>query len=335
GADAVRFTMTSQAVQGRDLKLSISRIEGYRNFVTKIWNAARYGEMNECQPVEGFDPKSCKHMVNRWIVGKTAQAVGDIETAINAYRFNEAADAGYHFTWGNFCDWYIEFSKPIFFGDDIEAKVETRATMAWAFDQILKMLHPIMPFVTEELWGKIAKRETALMLSEWPELSGFVDKDAEAEMDWVVRIISSIRALRSEMNVPPKAMLNLYLKDASAETISRLTNNRDLIHRMARIEQSGALEGEVEKGSVSSVLDEATIILPLAGAIDVGAEAARLEKEIGKLDAEITKLDQRLSNKGFTDKAPKEIVAEQQGKLDDLKAEREKLSEAVERLADL
>lgn len=335
GADAVRFTMTSQAVQGRDVKLSISRIEGYRNFVTKIWNAARYGEMNECQPVEGFDPKSCKHMVNRWIVGKTAQAVGDIETAINVYRFNEAADAGYHFTWGNFCDWYIEFSKPIFFGDDEEAKVETRATMAWAFDQILKMLHPIMPFVTEELWGKIAKRETALMLSEWPELSGFADKDAEAEMDWVVRIISSIRALRSEMNVPPKAMLNLYLKDASAETISRLTNNRDLIHRMARIEQSGALEGEVEKGSVSSVLDEATIILPLAGAIDVGAERARLEKEIGKLDVEITKLDQRLSNKGFTDKAPKEIVAEQQGKLDDLKAEREKLSEAVERLADL
>ncbi len=335
GADAVRFTMTAQAVQGRDVKLSISRIEGYRNFVTKIWNAARFAEMNECKPVDGFDPASCKLMLNRWIVGKTAEAAADIEKAINSYRFNEAADAGYHFTWGSFCDWYIEFSKPIFFGDDEAAKDETRATMAWAFDRILQMLHPIMPFVTEELWEKISKRDSALMLSQWPELSNLADKDAEVEMDWVVRLITSIRTLRAEMNVPPKAMLKLYFKDASADTISRLENNRDLIHRMARIEESGAMEGEVEKGSVSGVLDEATIILPLAGAIDVGAERARLEKEIGKLDAEIAKFEQRLANKGFTDKAPKKVVDELQAKLEEAKVEHEKLSEAVARLADL
>ena len=335
GADAVRFTMTSQAVQGRDVKLSTSRIEGYRNFVTKIWNAARFAEMNECKPVDGFDPAGCKLMLNRWIVGKTAEAAANIERAINAYRFNEAADAGYHFTWGSFCDWYIEFSKPIFFGDDEAAKAETRATMAWAFDRILQILHPIMPFVTEELWGKISTRDSTLMLAEWPELSNLADKRAESEIDWVIRLVTSVRALRAEMNVPPKAMLNLYFKDASANTISRLENNRDLIHRMARIEQSGAMEGEVEKGSVSSVIDEATIILPLAGAIDVGAERARLEKEIGKLDAEIGKFEQRLSNKGFTDKAPKKVVDELQVKLAETKAESEKLSEALLRLADL
>ncbi len=334
GADAVRFTMTSQAVQGRDVKLSTSRIEGYRNFVTKIWNAARFAEMNECKPVDGFDPSGCKLMLNRWIVGKTAEAAANIERAINAYRFNEAADAGYHFTWGSFCDWYIEFSKPIFFGDDEAAKAETRATMAWAFDRILQILHPIMPFVTEELWEKISTRDSALMLSEWPELSNLADKEAETEIDWVIRLVTSVRALRAEMNVPPKAMLNLYFKDASAGTISRLENNRDLIHRMARIEQSGAMEGEVEKGSVSSVIDEATIILPLAGAIDVGAERARLEKEIGKLDAEVAKFEQRLSNKGFTDKAPKKVVDELQVKLAETKAESEKLSEALERLAE-
>ncbi|MCK4940389.1 MAG: class I tRNA ligase family protein, partial [Rhodospirillaceae bacterium] len=241
----------------------------------------------------------------------------------------------YHFTWGSFCDWYIEFSKPIFFGDDEAAKLETRATMAWAFDRILLMLHPIMPFVTEELWEKISKRGSALMLSAWPELSDLADEDAKAEMDWAVRLITSIRALRAEMNVPPKAMLTLYFKDASADTISRLENNRDLIHRMARIEESGALSGEIEKGSVSGVIDEATIILPLAGAIDVGAERARLEKEIGKLDAEIAKFEQRLANKGFTDKAPKKVVDELQVKLAEAKAESEKLNEAVTRLADL
>lgn len=335
GADAVRFTMTSQAVQGRDVKLSISRIEGYRNFVTKIWNAARYAEMNDCKPSADFDPAGVQLTVNRWIVGKTAEAVAKIEASINSYRFNEAADAGYHFTWGTFCDWYLEFTKPILNGDDEAAKAETRATMAWTLDQILLMLHPIMPYVTEELWTQIADRDGMLMLAEWPTLSGLESPDAAQEMDWVERLISAVRAVRSEMNVEPKAQLTLLLKDASAETLARLEAHQGLIHRMARIETSGALDGEVQKGAVQVVLDEATIVLPMSGIIDVDAERARLDKEIGKLTAEITKYDKKLSNQGFLAKAPPEVVAEQRDRMEGLKTDRAKLEDAVRRLAEL
>ena len=335
GADAVRFTMTSQAVQGRDVKLSISRIEGYRNFVTKIWNAARYAEMNDCKPVGGFDPSAVKITVNRWIIGKAAEAVANIETAIQNYRFNEAADAGYHFTWGSFCDWYLEFTKPILNGDDEAAKAETRATMAWVFDQVLLMLHPIMPYVTEELWSQISDRNSMLMLADWPKLKGLENAESEAEMDWVVRLISAVRTVRSEMNIEPKAQLTLRLKDASAVTLARLDTNRDLIHRLARIEDSGALDGEVEKGSVSTVLDEATVVLPMSGIIDVEAEKARLDKEIKKLDPEIIKYEKKLSNQGFLAKAPEAVVAEQTERLEGLKADRAKLGEALSRLADL
>lgn len=344
GSDAVRFTMTSQAVQGRDVKLSISRIEGYRNFVTKIWNAARYAEMNECKPVANFDPSAVNITVNRWIISKTAEAVAKIETAIQSYRFNEAADAGYHFTWGTFCDWYLEFTKPILNGPGLDeggtveseaAKAETRATMAWVFDQVLLMLHPIMPYVTENLWTEITDRDGMLMLETWPDLKGMENADAEAEMDWVVRLISSVRTVRSEMNVEPKAQLTLRLKDASVETLARLDTNRDLIHRLARIEDSGALEGEVEKGAVSTVLDEATVVLPMSGIIDVAAEKARLDKEIKKLDPEIIKYEKKLSNQGFLAKAPAAVVAEQTERLEGLKADRAKLDEAVQRLADL
>jgi len=335
GADAVRFTMTSQAVQGRDVKLSINRIEGYRNFVTKIWNAARYAEMNDCKPVAGFDPSAVKITVNRWIIGKAAEAVANIETAIQNYRFNEAADAGYHFTWGSFCDWYLEFTKPILNGDDEAAKAETRATMAWVFDQVLLMLHPIMPYVTEELWSQITDRDGMLMLAEWPQLKGLENAESEAEMDWVVRLISAVRTVRSEMNIEPKAQLTLRLKDASDATLARLDTNRDLIHRLARIEDSGALEGEVEKGSVSTVLDEATVVLPMSGIIDVDAEKTRLDKEIKKLDPEIMKYEKKLSNQGFLAKAPEAVVAEQTERLEGLKADRAKLGEALTRLADL
>jgi len=334
GADAVRFTMTSQAVQGRDVKLSVSRIEGYRNFVTKIWNAARYAEMNDCKPNADFDPAAVRLTVNRWIIAKAAEAVGKIETAILNYRFNEAADAGYHFTWGLFCDWYLEFTKPILNGDDAAAKAETRATMAWALDQILLMLHPIMPYVTEELWRQIAPRDSLLMLADWPRLDGLQNAAAETDMDWVVRLISAVRTVRSEMNVEPKAQLTLRLKDASDATLARLATHRDLIHRLARIEDSGALVGEVEKGAVSIVLDEATVVLPMAGIIDVDAEKTRLDKEIKKISPEIIKYDKKLSNPGFLAKAPADVVAEQRHRLEGLKADREKLNEALARLAD-
>jgi len=335
GSDAVRFTMTSQAVQGRDVKLSISRIEGYRNFVTKLWNAARYAEMNECKPSADFDPATVQLTVNKWIIAKTAEAVSKIETAITSYRFNEAADAGYHFTWGLFCDWYLEFTKPILFGDDEAAKAETRATMAWTFDQVLHMLHPIMPYVTEELWAQITDRDGLLMLEPWANLQGLENNEAAAEMDWVERLISSVRAVRSEMNVEPKTQITLLFKDASTATLARLDTHRDLIHRMARIETSGPLDGPVEKGSVSTILDEATLVLPMSGLIDIDAERARLEKEISKLSPEIMKYEKKLSNKGFTDKAPPAVVAEQRDRMDGMKSERAKLEEALGRLAEL
>jgi len=335
GCDAVRFTMTSQAVQGRDVKLSISRIEGYRNFVTKIWNAARYAEMNACIPDADFDPAAVKLTVNCWIIAKTAEAVAKIEAAIGAYRFNEAADAGYHFTWGSFCDWYLEFTKPILTGDDEAAKVETRATMAWAFDQILLMLHPIMPYVTEELWAQITKRDGFLMLAPWPHLEGLGNAEAEAEMDWVERLITSVRAVRSEMNVEPKVKLTLWLKDASVETLTRLQTHQDIIHRMARIETSGALQRAVEKGAVLTLLDEATLVLPLSGLIDVDSERPRLEKEIAKLAVEINKYEKKLSNPGFLAKAPAAVVEEQRTRLEGLKSDRVKLDEALARLAAL
>jgi valyl-tRNA synthetase len=296
---------------------------------------ARFAEMNECKPVAAFDPSKVELTVNRWIIGKAAEAVGKIETAIQSYRFNEAADAGYHFTWGTFCAWYTEFTKPILNGDDEAAKAETRNTMAWALDQVLLMLHPIMPYVTEELWAQISDRNSMLMLANWPDLKGLESADAEAEMDWVVRLISSVRAVRSEMNVEPKAQLTLRLKDASAETLARLETHRDLIHRLARIEDSGALDGEVTKGAVSIVLDEATVVLPMAGIIDVEAEQARLGKEIKKIDPEIQKYEKKLSNQGFLAKAPAEVVAEQTERLEGLKADRTKLDEALSRLAEL
>ena len=335
GSDAVRFTMTAQAVQGRDVKLSISRIEGYRNFVTKIWNAARYAEMNECVPSADFDPAAVQLTVNRWIIGKTAEAVSAIEKSIENYRFNEAADAAYHFTWGLFCDWYLEFTKPILNGDDDAAIFETRATMAWTLDQILHMLHPIMPYVTEELWTQITDRDGMLMLTAWPNLKGLENAQAAAEMDWVERIISSVRAVRSEMNVEPKVKVTLLLKDASEETLARLDTHRDLIHRMARVETSGALEGPVEKGSVSTVLGEATLVLPMSGVINVDAERARLEKEIAKLTPEIMKYEKKLSNPGFTSKAPAAVVEEQRVRMEGMKSEKAKLEDALGRLAEL
>jgi valyl-tRNA synthetase len=229
----------------------------------------------------------------------------------------------------------LEFTKPILFGDDETAKAETRATMAWTFDQVLHMLHPIMPYVTEELWAQIATRDGLLMLQPWANLKGLENPHAAAEMDWVERLITSVRAVRSEMNVEPKTMITLLLKDANAETMARLDTHRDLIHRMARIETSGALDGPVEKGSVSTVLDEATLVLPMSGLIDVDAERARLEKEIAKLSPEIIKYEKKLSNTGFTDKAPPEVVTEQRERMEGMKSERAKLEEALGRLAEL
>jgi len=333
GADALRFTLTAFAAQGRDVKMSESRVEGYRNFCTKLWNAARFAEMNECTPDPDFDPAACKLTLNKWIVGKTAEAAKATQAAIDAYRFNDTANALYQFTWGTFCDWHLEFAKPMFQGEDEAAKAETRATTAWVLDQILHLLHPIMPFITEELWKSQYDASSSLITAPWPQLpDSLIDGDAEAEMDWVVRMVSQIRAVRSEMNVSPGAKIPMLLKGASDVTKVRLDTHRGILSSLARLSSLDVLEGEAPKGSVQDVIDEATIVLPLADVIDIDSEAQRLEKEIAKLQAEIAKHDKKLANKGFTDKAPAAVVETERQRRDEESAILEKVLEALERL---
>ncbi|MEQ8227692.1 MAG: valine--tRNA ligase [Rhodospirillales bacterium] len=334
GADALRFTLTAFAAQGRDVKMSESRVEGYRNFCTKIWNAARFCDMNECRVDATFNPNSVNLTLNRWIVGKVAEADAAMRGALDVYRFNDAASALYSFTWNTFCDWYLEFAKPVFSGEDAAAKAETRATAAWVLDQIVTLLHPIMPFITEELWQTRADRATPLINAAWPEYdAALIDAKVNAEMDWVVRLISQIRAVRAEMNVPPKAKIPMQLKDAGPDAQSALATHRDLILRLAGLSDAGVLTGEVPKGAVQDVLDEATIILPIADAIDLDAEKARLEKEIAKQDAEISRFEKKLGNEKFVANAPAEVVEGEREKLTEAHAARARLDEAVKRLA--
>ncbi|MFN8722035.1 MAG: valine--tRNA ligase [Rhodospirillales bacterium] len=326
GADALRFTMAALAAQGRDVKLSAQRVEGYRNFVTKVWNAARFGQMNGCAPVAGFDPRSVRLTVDRWVIGELAECAQRTAQALEAFRFNDAAGALYQFLWGTFCDWYIEVSKPILQGEDEVAKAEVRATFAWVLDQALHLLHPLMPFVTEELHAQFRTDDRWLVSASWPSFGAdMVDADAAAEMNWVVRIVSAVRTARAEVNVPPGAQIPLRLKDASPLVTQRLDRHRDLILRLARLSDAGALDGDVPQGSVQAVIEDATVVLPLAGIVDLDQERARLRKEIAKLDDEVAKIDRKLGNPDFLARAPEEVVDEQ-------KARREEAEEALSRL---
>ena len=337
GADALRFTLTAFAAQGRDVKLSVQRIEGYRNFCTKLWNAARFCEMNVCHPVEGFDPASVQLTLNKWIVGKVVEAERAMSGAIETYRFNDAASSIYQFTWNTFCDWYVEFTKPMFLGDDENARAETRATAAWVLDQVLLLMHPITPFITEELWTELSdKRTSSIMIAEWPELDdGLINTAANEEMDWVVRLISQVRTIRSEMNVPPGAKIPLILKDAGERAQSCLVNHADLLKRVARLSSLELLTGDIPTGSVQDVIDEAILILPISETIDLTEEKSRLDKEINKQTAEIDRFEKKLSNERFVTNAPDEVVATERQKLADAQQIKIKLQEARERLADL
>jgi valyl-tRNA synthetase len=335
GADATRFTLAAMAAQGRDLKLSINRVEGYRNFVTKLWNAARFLEMNECRRVAGYDPAANTLPLNRWIVGATARGAAAVRQGIVDYKFNEAANSAYDFVWGTFCDWYVEFAKPVFMGTDEAAKAETRATAAWALDQILAMLHPFMPFVTEELWAETGKfgepRENLLILSSWPELDGLEDAAADADLNWLIEIITNVRSVRSEMNVPAGAKLPLVVVGAGDDTLRRLVAGTSLITRLARLE-SISPQPTIPGESAQFVVGGATWALPLAGFIDLAAERARLEKDVSKLDAEMAQIDKKLGNEQFVAKAPEEVIEEQKARREAAEARRGKIAEALERL---
>ncbi|MFO1118266.1 MAG: valine--tRNA ligase [Beijerinckiaceae bacterium] len=335
GADALRFTLAAMAAQGRDIKLATSRVEGYRNFATKLWNASRFAEMNECVRVAGFDPKAAKAPINRWIIGEAAAAVAETTAAIEAYRFNDAANAAYRFVWNVFCDWYLELAKPLFMGDDETAKAETRATTAWTLDVIFKLLHPFMPFLTEELWAikgeQGPKRESLLVLSDWPQLDGLADAEAEAEVGWAVDLVSEIRSVRSEMNVPAGAQVPVVLVGADATVKDRATRWADTIRRLARVSDIGYATN-APSGSAQMLVRGLTVALPLEGTIDFAAERARLTKEIGKLDGEAKKIEAKLGNPDFVSRAKEEVVEENRERLEDAQAKIAKMKAALERL---
>ncbi len=336
GADATRFTLAAMAAQGRDLRLSMTRVEGYRNFVTKLWNAARFLEMNECVRVEGFDPKTVNQPLNQWILGATARAVASVSKGIEDYKFNEAANSAYDFVWGTFCDWFVELAKPVMTGEDAAAKAETRATAAYTLDQILKLLHPFMPFVTEELWAETGKqgpaRETQLIVASWPDLAGLENAEADSELNWLVDLISGIRSVRVEMNVPGGAKIPLQVVGANPQTQARIETHRSAIERLARIVELSQADA-VPAGAAQLVLGEAIYALPLGDFIDLDAEKARLAKDIAKLDDEIGKVNKKLSNEQFISKAPDEVIAEQRARRDEAVERKGHIEAALKRLS--
>jgi valyl-tRNA synthetase len=331
GADALRFTLAAMAAQGRDIKLSPARVEGYRNFATKLWNAARFAEMNEALVAPGFDPKAVKETVNRWIVGETERAAHAVTAGIEAYKFNEAAGAIYEFVWGRFCDWYLELAKPVLMGADEAAKAETRACLAFVLDEILKLLHPFMPFITEELWAQGAKRDALLALSAWPKLKGLADPKADEEIGWLIALVSEIRSVRTEMNVPAGAKIPLVITSGGKAIKDRTARHEETIKRLARLDAISFAKS-APKGAALIVAGATTAALPLADVIDMEAERNRLRKAIGGHEGDIAKMDAKLSNPQFMAKAKEEAVEEARDRKAELEGMVKRLKSALKRI---
>jgi valyl-tRNA synthetase len=335
GADALRVTLALTAGQNRDMRIGPARVESGRNFATKLWNTSRFCEMNGCVTVPGFDPAIVQQIVNRWIVSETARAIGDVTAMIEAQRFNDAASAAYHFVYDIFCDWYVEITKPIFQTGSDAVKAETRASTAWARDQILKLLHPFMPFITEELWARTseAPRDTLLILADWPKPNRIAGAEAAtAEISWVIEMIKGIRSVRAEMNVPAGAKIPMMLTGAGEMAKTRLARNRDVILSLARL-TSADVAAAIPAGSAQFVLEEATVALPLGDVIDFAKERARLEKDLKKALEEIARFDAKLSNEQFVSRAPEDVLAEQREKRAEAATLAARLADAVKRLA--
>jgi valyl-tRNA synthetase len=335
GADALRFTLAIMAAQGRDVKLDPQRIAGYRNFGTKLWNATRFAEMNGVARNDEFWLSDSKLTINRWILTELTRAARDITNGLVAYKFNEAAAAAYRFVWNMFCDWYVELLKPVFAGEDEAAKQESRAVCAFVLDEIYKLLHPFMPFMTEELWAQTAagdEQTTLLCHARWPQPS-FSDPEAAAEINWLVELVSGIRSVRSEMNVPAAAVAPLVVVDPNAATRQRLARHETAIQRLARVGDI-LIEPHAPKASAQIVVAEATICLPLGSLIDLEAEAARLRKEAAKAEGEIARIDKKLSNEKFVANAPEEVVETEREKLAEYREALEKLQAALQRVTD-
>jgi valyl-tRNA synthetase len=335
GADALRFTLAAMESQGRDIKLDEKRVEGYRNFATKLWNAARFCQANGIGASAGLEPPEARLPVNRWIVGETVKTVQALDLSLAELRFDESANTLYHFVWATFCDWYLELIKPVLSpspsgegagagdvvstapsnqphpnpspeGEQLDPGDETRAVAAWVLDQILVMLHPFMPFITEELWNANA-RPYPLIVARWPMPDArALDPEAGPEIEWLIRLVSAIRAARAELNVPPGAKLPLHVRDPGESTLRRLERHDSALRRLARVE--AVAFGEASGGAAQVVVDEATYVIPLEGVIDIEAERARLAKALQAAEKERDSLAGRLANPSFVERAKPEAV---------------------------
>ncbi len=339
GADALRFTLTAMSGPARNIRLSKQRVEGYRNFGTKLWNAARFCQMNECVVAEGFDPGAVKGPLNRWLRGELAKTSETVTGALERFAFDEAAAALYRFIWNTFCDWHLELAKPILNGDDETAKAETRCTTAWALDQTLKLLHPVAPFITEELWAATAefgpRPEGLLMGVAWPQFPAeYLDLEAEADIGWLVDLVSEVRSIRSEMNVPPSARPPLTLVGASDATRQRVARHRASLFALGRLDAVSFADA-IPSGAASFPSGEATAALSIAGFIDVAAEKARLKKAIGVAISDADRVNKKLGNADFMARAPEAVVAENREKLAEAETTKAKLQAAFVRLESL
>jgi valyl-tRNA synthetase len=336
GADALRFTLTAMSGPARNIRLSKQRVEGYRNFGTKLWNAARFCQMNECVTDPAFDPAAATGVLNRWLRGELAKTAEAVAEALERFAFDEAAGALYRFIWNTFCDWHLELAKPILNGEDEAAKAEVRAMTAWALDQTLKLLHPVAPFITEELWAAVAEfgpvRAGLLIEEPWPDLpAALIDAEAEAEIGWLIDLVSDIRSIRSEMNVPPSAKPPLALIGAGETTRTRVARHRPSLLALGRLEGVSFADAP-PPGAASFPAGEATAALSIAAFIDVAAETARLAKALAAADGEIERVNKKLGNADFMSKAPESVVAENREKLEEAEAAKGKLLAALARL---
>ncbi|MGY5777120.1 valine--tRNA ligase [Rhizobium sp. LEGMi135b] len=336
GADSLRFTLAIMAAQGRDVKLDPARIAGYRNFGTKLWNATRFAEMNGAKSDPHFVPEAAELTVNRWILTELARAERDVTEALESFRFNDAAGALYRFIWNQFCDWYLELLKPIFSGEDENAKAEAQSCAAYVLEETYKLLHPFMPFMTEELWAHTAgegnEREGLICHADWPAPS-YADDVAADEINWLIDLVSGIRSVRSEMNVPPAATAPLVVVDANSLTRERLFRHDAAIKRLARVE-AVSLADTAPKGAAQIVVAEATVCLPLGSLIDLSAEKARLEKAIAKNDQEIARINGKLSNEKFVANANPDVVAAERERLGELEGQQSSLKVALARVSE-
>jgi valyl-tRNA synthetase len=335
GADAVRFTLCALASPGRDIKLSKQRMEGYRAFATKLWNAARFCEMNGIAAQPGWDPATASTPLARWILDGANTAAAEAGAALDAFRFDDYAAALYRFTWNSFCDWFLEFAKPVLNGPDGAEKDEVKGAAQHVLGVILRLMHPVMPFVTEELWTQLGYGgEASLIKAPWPEAVPVQDAEAaRAELDGIVRLISEVRAVRAEVNVPPSIKTKLLVQGAAPETMARAGRWLEAIQRLARVTEIETLEGAPPPGVVQAVIGEATLMLPLADVIDLGAERARLVKARGVAALEIAKIEKKFGNAEFMAKAKEEVIEENRERLETFSAEIARLDAALSRIA--